>query len=57
MGAGGGEGPDLDRGAEALGRDGVLELGEGGGVQRGAVAEEGEGVDLGQGEVVEGVHA
>jgi len=45
MGAGGGEGPDLDRGAEALGRDGVLELGEGCGVQRGAVAEEGVGVD------------
>lgn len=53
----GGEAPDLDGGAEALGRDGVLEEGEGLRVQRGAIAEEGVGGDFGEGEVVEGVHA
>jgi hypothetical protein len=41
----GGEAPDLDGGAEAVGRDGVLELLEGLGVEGGAVAEEGGGVD------------
>jgi hypothetical protein len=52
--AGGGEAPDLDREAEALGRDGALQLGEGLGFQRGAVAEEGEGVDFGNGDGVHG---
>lgn len=52
----GGKLPDLDGGAEALGRDGVLEELEGLGVERGAVAEEGVGGDFGDGEVVEGVH-
>lgn len=52
--AGGGEGPDLDRGAEAFGRDGVLKQGQRGGVEGGAVAQEGEGVDPGEGEVVDG---
>lgn len=54
--AGGGELPDLDGGAEALGRDGVLEELQGLGVKRGAVAEEGVGGDFREGEVVEGVH-
>ena len=57
--AGGGEGPDLDRGAEAFGRDGVLKQGQRGGVEGGAVAQEGEGVDPGEGEVVDvgkGIH-
>ena len=55
--AGGGEAPDLDGGSQPLGRDGVLELGERVGVEGGAVAEEGGGVDFDEGEVVEGVHA
>ena len=41
--------PDLDRQAEAFGRDGKLQLAEGGFVQRRAVAEEGGGVDLAMG--------
>jgi hypothetical protein len=52
----GGKAPDLDGGAEAFGCDGVLQLLEGCGVEGGAVAEEGVGVDLGEREMVEGVH-
>jgi hypothetical protein len=52
----GGEGPDLDRQAEAFQRDGVLERVEGALIEDGPVAEKGVAVDLGQGDVLEGVH-
>jgi hypothetical protein len=48
--------PDLDRQAEALQRDGILELVEGGFVDDAAVTKKGVAVDLGQGDVVVRVH-
>lgn len=52
--AGGGERPDLDRHAQAGGGDGAGQFGKVGGVEGAAVARQGIGVDLGQGEGVHG---
>ena len=56
LGRRGGEAPDFDGLAEALGRDGGLQLGQGGGVEgqrsRGRACDE----DLGEGDVVDCGH-